>query len=98
DVARREFFRTQIFRDLFFRPLLRTSVASRARRFDRDNISGIQGQSRQLSRQLLRRSIGPLNDESSGLAGLAAENARRPMTKAFAGAGKFARMADGAND
>src|SRR5262252_11090733 len=92
DVAAGKFSRAQIFRELLSRPLLRASVAASARRFDRDSVTWMQDQARQLPGQILNGAIGAVKYEAPGSSGCATEIAGRPSPKALAGAGKFADM------
>src|SRR6516164_2225625 len=97
-VAAREFFGEQIFGELLSRPLLRASVAAGARRFDRDSVTWMQDQSRQLPRQILDGTIGTEKPEGSRSSGFATENAGRPSAKSLAGARKFTHMSHRPND
>src|SRR5579871_758255 len=98
DIATGELFRAQVFSELLFRPLLRTSVASCARRFDRDGVAWMQNQARQLSRQIFNGAVCALKCENADFSSFATENAGRRSTKALADPEKFADMSHWPND
>src|SRR5215471_8913099 len=98
DVAASEFFRAQIFSELFSRPLLWASVAAGARRFHHDRVTWMQNQACQLPRQIFDRAIGAEKHEDPGFSGFATENARRASTKSLAGTGKFTDMSHWSNN